>query len=226
KVTIFPCYFVNDYNFQTERYSIGKSTINCAMCVKSSSYTNTNIDFYGILKEIIQLDYPLISNMQIALFKCRWVDPMRGMKVHPRYQLVDVNYKKVDHKNEPFILTQQSVQVYYTQYLSIKRDKVDWMAVCKIKARRVIDDSRWTEVAFQEDETIPTPQVVPDNHNYELHDLMVYNYSLSFLSQTNKEQVHPILLNVNLITNLTKTALTRITRLKKTTIMIETSVFL
>ncbi|KAL0433756.1 UNVERIFIED_CONTAM: hypothetical protein Slati_2709900 [Sesamum latifolium] len=35
---------------------------------------------------------------------------------------------------------------------------------------RVVDDSRWTEVVFQEDETIPTPQVLTDDHNYALHD--------------------------------------------------------
>ncbi|KAL0410955.1 UNVERIFIED_CONTAM: hypothetical protein Slati_3685200 [Sesamum latifolium] len=98
------------------------------------------------------------------------VDPVRGMKVHPRYHLVDINFKKVYQKNEPFILTQQAIQVYYTEYPSMKSDKVDWMAVCKIKARRVIDDSRWKEVAFQEEETIPTPQVVMDNHSYDLHD--------------------------------------------------------
>ncbi|KAL0337635.1 UNVERIFIED_CONTAM: hypothetical protein Scaly_2038600 [Sesamum calycinum] len=103
-------------------------------------------------------------NYRIILFKCRWVDAVRGMKVHPRYHLVDVNFKKVYQKNEPFILAQQAVQVYYIEYPNMKRDKVDWIAVCKIKARRVIDDSRWTEVAFQEDETIHAPQVVMDDH--------------------------------------------------------------
>ncbi|KAL0427434.1 UNVERIFIED_CONTAM: hypothetical protein Slati_2918200 [Sesamum latifolium] len=92
------------------------------------------------------------------------------MKVHPRYHLVDVNFKKVYQKNEPFILAQQAVQVYYTEYPSMKRDKVDWMVVCKIKARRLVDDSRWTEVAFQEEESIHTPQVLTDDHNYILHD--------------------------------------------------------
>ncbi|KAL0445305.1 UNVERIFIED_CONTAM: hypothetical protein Slati_2253200 [Sesamum latifolium] len=95
---------------------------------------------------------------------------VRGMKVHPRHHLVDVNFKKVYQKNEPFILAQQVVQVYYTEYPSLKMDKVDWMVVCKTKARRVIDNFRWTEVAFQDDEAIPTPQVLTDNHNYELHD--------------------------------------------------------
>ncbi|KAL0410852.1 UNVERIFIED_CONTAM: hypothetical protein Slati_3674900 [Sesamum latifolium] len=123
EVTTFQCYFVNSYNFHIERYSVGKSTFNCGVCVKSSSYTDTDSDFYGIVEEVIQLDYPLIPSMQIVLFKCRWVDPVRGMK-----------------------------------------------AVCKLKARRVIDDSRWTDVAFQEDETVPTPQVLTDEQYYELHD--------------------------------------------------------
>ncbi|KAL0427819.1 UNVERIFIED_CONTAM: hypothetical protein Slati_2956700 [Sesamum latifolium] len=147
-----------------------KDRFNMSWCVKSSSYTDTDSNFYGILEEVIQLDYPLIPNMLIVLFKCRWVDPVRGMKVHPRYHLVDVNFKKVYQKNEPFTLAQQAVQVYYTEYPNIKRNKVDWQAVCKIKPRRVIDDSRWTEVAFQEDETVPTPQVLTDKQDYELHD--------------------------------------------------------
>ncbi|KAL0453389.1 UNVERIFIED_CONTAM: hypothetical protein Slati_1317000 [Sesamum latifolium] len=34
----------------------------------------------GIIEEIIQLTYPLIPDLHIVLFKCRWVDPVRGMK--------------------------------------------------------------------------------------------------------------------------------------------------
>ncbi|KAL0417049.1 UNVERIFIED_CONTAM: hypothetical protein Slati_3536800 [Sesamum latifolium] len=67
EVTTFLCYFVNGYNFHTERHSVGKSTFNCGVCVKSSSHTDTDSDFYGILEE----------------------------KVHPRYHLVDVNFKKL-----------------------------------------------------------------------------------------------------------------------------------
>ncbi|KAL0433375.1 UNVERIFIED_CONTAM: hypothetical protein Slati_2671800 [Sesamum latifolium] len=132
EVTTFQCYFVNGYNFHTERYSVGKSTFNCGVCVKSSSYTDTDNDFYRIFEEVIQLDYLLIPNMQIFLFKYRWVDPVRGMKVHPRYHLVDMNFKKVYQKNKPFILAQQAVQVYYMEYPSIKRNKVDWQLVCDL----------------------------------------------------------------------------------------------
>ncbi|KAL0430751.1 UNVERIFIED_CONTAM: hypothetical protein Sradi_0701100 [Sesamum radiatum] len=145
EVTSFLAYFVNSYNFQTEHYNTGKSTMNCRVCVKSSSYTDKENDFYGIIEEIIQLTYPLIPNFHIALFKCLWVNPVQGMKVHPRYYLIDVNFKKLYQKDDPFILAQQVVQVYFTEYPSMKRDKADWMAVCKTKARRVVDDSKWTE---------------------------------------------------------------------------------
>ncbi|KAL0291286.1 UNVERIFIED_CONTAM: hypothetical protein Sangu_2537900, partial [Sesamum angustifolium] len=100
------------------------------------------------------------------LFKCRWVDPVRGMKVHQRYHLVDVNFKKLYQKDDPFILAQQAVQVYFTEYPSMKRDKADWMAVCKIKDQRGVDDSKWTEtVAYQPKEVVPVPIVAIDNQS-------------------------------------------------------------
>ncbi|KAL0457797.1 UNVERIFIED_CONTAM: hypothetical protein Slati_0406900 [Sesamum latifolium] len=141
EVTSVPCYFVNGYNFQTERQNTEKSTMNYGVCVKSSSYTDVDNDFYGIIKEIIQLTY-LIPDLHIILFKCRWVDPVRGMKVHPRYYLFDVNFKKLYLKDEIFILAQQTVQVYFTRYPTFKRDKADWLAVAKVKARRVVDESK------------------------------------------------------------------------------------
>ncbi|KAL0437694.1 UNVERIFIED_CONTAM: hypothetical protein Sradi_0477300 [Sesamum radiatum] len=190
-VTTWSCYFVNGYNFHTEEPNIGKSTMNCGVCVKSSSYTDTDIDFYGMLEEIIQLDYPVIDGLQVVLFKCKWVDPTRGMKVHPRYHLVDVNFKRVYQKDEPFILAQQAVQVYYTDYPSMRRDRADWMAVCKTKARRVVDASRWTDVAYQLEEVEPPPKVNTDNQTYDLHDPNGLVLLLISLKQCNMEPEHP-----------------------------------
>ncbi|KAL0302299.1 UNVERIFIED_CONTAM: hypothetical protein Scaly_2565800 [Sesamum calycinum] len=93
------------------------------------------------------------------------------MKVHPSYHLVDVNFKKMYQKNDPFILAQQAVQVYFTEYPSMKRDKAEWMVVCKVKARRVVDDCKWTEtVAYQPEEVVPVSIVAVDNQSYDLRD--------------------------------------------------------
>ncbi|KAL0433419.1 UNVERIFIED_CONTAM: hypothetical protein Slati_2676200 [Sesamum latifolium] len=119
EVTSVPCYFMNGYNFQTEQHNTGKSIMNCCVCVKNSSYTDEDNDFYGIIEEIIQLTYPLIPDYHIVLFKCRWVDPVRGMK-----------------------------------------------------ARRVVHESKWTEIcAYQSDEVLPVPVVGTDNQTYNLRDL-------------------------------------------------------
>ncbi|KAL0295569.1 UNVERIFIED_CONTAM: hypothetical protein Sangu_3194800 [Sesamum angustifolium] len=105
------------------------------------------------------------------MFKYHWVDPIRGMKVHPSYYLVDVNFKKRYQKDDPFILAQQIVQVYFTEYPSMKRDKVDWMVICKIKAWRVVNDSKWTEtVTYQSEEVVLVHIVAIDNQSYDLRD--------------------------------------------------------
>ncbi|KAL0410929.1 UNVERIFIED_CONTAM: hypothetical protein Slati_3682600 [Sesamum latifolium] len=110
--------FKDWFKQRTERHNTGKSTMNCDMCVKSSSYTDEDNDFYGIIKEIIQLTNPLIPDLHIVLFKCRWVDLVRGMK-----------------------------------------------------ARRVIDESKWTEIcAYQLDEVLRVPVVGTDNQMYHLRD--------------------------------------------------------
>ena len=61
------------------------------------------------------------------------------MKVHKQYPLVDVNLKRSLNKYEPFILAIQATQVYYVSYPSLKRNKSNWLAMCKVKARTMVD---------------------------------------------------------------------------------------
>ena len=82
------------------------------------------------------------------------------MKVHKQYFLVDVSHKRKLSKDEPFILSMQATQVYYVPYPSLRKDKSDWLAVYKVKARPVIDvpstvdKTITTDIAFQEDELV------------------------------------------------------------------------
>ncbi|OMO94455.1 hypothetical protein COLO4_16326 [Corchorus olitorius] len=102
--------------------------------------------------------------MNVVLFEGDWFDPINGMKVHPLYKLVDVNHKEFYRKYDPFILAQQAIQVYYCHYPSMKKDKVDWMAVCETKSRRVIDSASKEEsdqdaTAYQVDDIQHAPSV-------------------------------------------------------------------
>ncbi|KAL0324581.1 UNVERIFIED_CONTAM: hypothetical protein Scaly_2425200 [Sesamum calycinum] len=53
----------------------------------------------------------ILTNCEVVTtyYECRWVDPVRGMKVHPRYHLIDVNFKKLYQKDDSFTLSQTQV---------------------------------------------------------------------------------------------------------------------
>ena len=155
-------YFVNGYKFHTESHGSMRSTSNSGVCIKGTNYSETESDYYGRLIEILQLEYPRLPIKRTILFKCNWFDPTVnvGMKVHKQYFLVDVNQKRKLSKDEPFILAMQAAQVYYVPYPSLRKDKSNWLAVCKVKARPVIDvpaavdKTVTTNIAFQEDELV------------------------------------------------------------------------
>ena len=132
--------------------------MNSGVCIKGINYNDHESDYYGILEEVLELEYHNSSpkRTRIVLFKCDWFDPQlgRGCKVHNQYGLVEVHSKKRFSKYEPFILAQQAQQVYYVEYPSKKlrtqrNESADWLVVCKVKARSTID---CPNVAYQEDD--------------------------------------------------------------------------
>ena len=110
----------------------------------------------------MQLEYPRLPIKRTILFKSNWFDPTVnvGMKVYKQYFLVNVNHKCKLSKDEPFILAMQAEQVYYVPYPSLRKDKFDWLAICKVKARPVIDvpaavdKTVTTNISFQVDELV------------------------------------------------------------------------
>jgi hypothetical protein len=67
KVKCYNGYFADGYVFHTEEYEL--STHNNRVCVKGSTSNEFRIDYYGKLKEIIELQYHSEHNI-IFLFKC------------------------------------------------------------------------------------------------------------------------------------------------------------
>jgi hypothetical protein len=134
--------------------------------MKGGEKENNSIDYYGVLKEVLEVQFFGHPVMPVVLFKCNWFDPIpnRGTRVHPQYKLVDVNNKRSYLKFDLFMLTQQAQQVYFATNPGTKRPKFDWMVVCKIKARHAIDASI-VDRAYQEevdDSTIMSISLVVD----------------------------------------------------------------
>jgi hypothetical protein len=69
QVHYFDAYYVNGYRFHTETYSMGKTTLNSGICIKGGWYDNNEHDYYGILEEVVELEYRGLHN-KVMIFKC------------------------------------------------------------------------------------------------------------------------------------------------------------
>ena len=82
--------------------------MNSEVCIKGSNFSATELDFYGQLLEVLQLEYPALPIQRTILFNCNWFDPTPnlGTRNHAHYKLVDVNHTRRFNRYEPFILAE------------------------------------------------------------------------------------------------------------------------
>lgn len=158
-------------------------TSNYGVCVRG---TNGQLedDFYGILTDIIELEYPGMHAKKIVLFKCDWFDntPNRGTKIDKQYGIVQVKESERYRNFDPFIFAQQADQVYYTPYPDGHHG---WLAVIKTKARSMIKDilpnQVESDIAYQEVNEVQDLHVIL---NIDAHD---YDDSLVDINGINEE---------------------------------------
>ncbi|KAL2904452.1 Cystathionine beta-lyase MetC [Bienertia sinuspersici] len=93
-----------------------------------------NLDYYGILQEVIEVQY--VRGNHIVLFKCDWWD------VHSQgWETVTdcFNFISIDSGkrlvNDPYVLASQARQVFYVEDVT----KSNWKMVVKIKPRNFYD---------------------------------------------------------------------------------------
>ncbi|CAH9108437.1 unnamed protein product [Cuscuta europaea] len=168
-----PAYIVGGYTFHTRSYGIGKKTYNSGVCVRSSNYNNSSTDWIGTLEEVLEVEILSPLKLQVVLFNCTWVDPVRGMRAHDKYNIVDVKLDCVYRVFEPFILAQQATQVFFLEYPMGRTASLrGWKCACKVRARNVIQ-GEWKSVddePYQVEETEPPPIVDVMEGFIELQD--------------------------------------------------------
>ena len=174
--------------FHTEEYGHGRKTYNSTVCIKGSTSSEFEVDYYGRLEEVIELQYHSEQN-KVFLFKCYWYDTTdRGIRVDPHYGLVEIN-SKARHRNvnDVFVFAKQCQQVYYTYTPSFRKDRsrVDWLSVLKTKPKGrvevVQDENEDTSVideVFQASELVEPYRVAPSIDLEENSNFRVFNDSL------------------------------------------------
>lgn len=138
------------------------------MCVKGGEGNqDRENDYYGVIKEILELSYSGWPYKKIILFRCKWFDPTprRGTNVHSQYNIIEVNKKR---EYDPFIIAERVRQVYYAPY-PLRRDMADWLVVIKTKYVGRMKVENVLDVANQND-TSSVNQMVDDQlENYLEH---------------------------------------------------------
>lgn len=118
KAKKFTGYVVNGYRFHTTSRDSRCTTQNSGVFVSAQTISFANsrdqnpivgsVNYYGSIEEILELDY--WGEFTVVLFKCRWYQEEKDP-----YGLTRVNFKKLSHKSDPYVLASQVQQVFYVE---------------------------------------------------------------------------------------------------------------
>nr|AAX95013.1 transposon protein, putative, CACTA, En/Spm sub-class [Oryza sativa Japonica Group]ABA95448.1 transposon protein, putative, CACTA, En/Spm sub-class [Oryza sativa Japonica Group] len=106
--TTWQGYDINRYTFHTVKQDSKCTVQNSGLRIEAASDGGRRDQYYGRVKQILELDY---LNFKVPLFRCRWVD-VRNVKVDNE-GFTTVNLANNTYKDEPFVLANQVVQVFY-----------------------------------------------------------------------------------------------------------------
>jgi len=157
KVTCWPMYFCRGYIFHTYDHGKNKKNANYGVCVKgtTSSSSNEEADFYGILREIYELHYPGHVDLKVVVFKCDWYDSKVGRGIRRNKSgIIDINSKRHYEEYDPFVLASQAHQVCYVSYPRMTQPRKDqqWEATIMIQPRgKVLINKNLDFTAMQHD---------------------------------------------------------------------------
>ncbi|KAL3849603.1 hypothetical protein ACJIZ3_011485 [Penstemon smallii] len=127
---------VNGFRFHTKDRGSNKKTQNSGVVVEGEHHKNI-IDFYGVLKDIIEVDY-LRGGKRVLIFRCDWWSLKKSLGIWKDRDsnITSVNVCKTWYEDQPFVLAYQVRQVYYVQDLKLGKN---WRVVEKIQPRGSYD---------------------------------------------------------------------------------------
>jgi len=105
QVTSWQGYDINGYIFYTAAKN--KKTVSQNNCVRIEAMdkrTGQSITYYGIIDDIWEVHYSY--NIQIPVFRCRWVKHPRGVEVNG-YGLTIVDLNNVGYTDDQWVLASQ-----------------------------------------------------------------------------------------------------------------------
>ncbi|TVU14232.1 hypothetical protein EJB05_37687, partial [Eragrostis curvula] len=156
RVKVYSECIIKDVRYQTIEVDKIIKTQNSGVVV-SSFHDRRQVDFYGVIKDIIELQYNSTpeANRTVVLFWCDWFDKNEKNVVADAF-FKSINTAKLWYKDQPYVLAQQVRKVFYLPCTLKGRD---WKVVQHFEQRNLYnvrqqDDepgSTESEIAYQDD---------------------------------------------------------------------------
>ncbi|PKU65036.1 hypothetical protein MA16_Dca004651 [Dendrobium catenatum] len=80
--------------------------------IKDNNPISSNLTYYGILKNVIELDYTV--ERSVILFEIDWISKGKRLK-EDEDGFILTNFNKIKWHQEPFALASQVQQVFYVE---------------------------------------------------------------------------------------------------------------
>jgi hypothetical protein len=159
RVKLFSGCIVNGVRFHTIDREEKRRTQNSGVMV-DGTHNGEDIEFFGCLKEIIQLQYnaDYSGHRSVILFRCDWFDTeSKKARMKDDGFFKSINSSVLWYKDDPFILATQATKIFYledTKYCG------SWRVVQKFTHRHLwnVDEissdeiSKGVALSYQDDE--------------------------------------------------------------------------
>ena len=113
------------------------STQSSGVAVVGDAGDGGDIDYYGALVEVVELEYP--GRRKVVLFRCKWWDVHgkgKGTTLkEDKYGFISINCRHLLKTNDHFILAGQASQVFYVEDIANE----GWHVVLKAQPRDSYD---------------------------------------------------------------------------------------
>ncbi|CAI0559000.1 unnamed protein product [Linum tenue] len=150
---------INGVRFHTRERESRLKTQNSGIVVEGN-HLDEVIDFYGVLVDIVRLDY--VRDKQVILFKCEWFDvDRRKSRIMKDGAITSIKVDRLWYSSDPYILATQAKQIFY---INDPKLGSNWRVVQRLNHRHIFsgdiesvdilddDDIVNDDVAYQDDE--------------------------------------------------------------------------
>jgi hypothetical protein len=103
------------------------------MCCGVFTLGLDEVDYFGQIEEIYELNFHGSKPLTAVIFKCYWFDPQVMRQTYSNLGIVEIRYDSTLLGDDVYIVAQQATQVYYLPYAcQMKEHLKGWDVVYKV----------------------------------------------------------------------------------------------